>query len=236
MRSILLVVCLEGAALWAQTLPPALPVTPASLQGTLISDSGKPQASAFVSATLSGLPPFRRAVRTASDGSFLIQGLPPGKYTVCAQIAGDGLLDPCEWGATAPTVTLAAGQNATGFALKMKTGSVLVVMIADPSAISAQKNSAGFTPHLLVGVRSPQKRFYLGHVTAKDASGLTYHVTVPLDTALTLEVQSKDLTLAQGTAGTAGPALANSAGQFSFQHNSGDPNPPGFTFTVTGKH
>lgn len=78
------------------------------------------------------------------------------------------------------------------------------------------------------------------HFSSGDAAGLNYQLTVPFDTPLSFQIISPKVKLSD-SAGVALPASptgpagnASSATQTAFQHNSGDPNPKSFQFTITG--
>jgi hypothetical protein len=55
-------------------------------------------------------------------------------------------------------------------------------------------------------------------------------LAVPLDTALSFHIASRDLKLGDAN----GVALPANASQQAFQHATGDSNPKGFAFTVLG--
>jgi hypothetical protein len=67
-----------------------------SIQGKVTDGQNKPIAGAFVTITRTFAKskdvttPYGQSVKTASDGSFLAQGLPPGTYSSCARAPGDG--------------------------------------------------------------------------------------------------------------------------------------------------
>jgi len=183
-----------------------------------------------VSATRTVLPPLRQTVQSRADGTFSIAGLAAGTYTLCVQSAGDGYLDGCVWTPPGPSVTVTAGQKQSGISLKMQPGSILRIHIDDAGGLLNQKTSAGYAPHLVMGVRTPQATLHPAHLAAKTATGADYQVTVPRDKALVFSIQSFSLQLADANEAP----LANSTAQQGFQHATGDANPPGFTYKVTG--
>ena len=68
----------------------------ASISGPLQdAKTRKPVPATLVMAVQSGLPPFSKNTKSGGDGAFQIQGLPPGKYTLCVQVPGDTV--PVEW-------------------------------------------------------------------------------------------------------------------------------------------
>ena len=204
-----------------------------SIQGAVTdARSSKPIGGAFVTAIRSGLPPQSQSAQTGADGSYQLQGLAAGAYSLCVQVPGDGYLDPCHFGAATPSTTLMAGQQAAGISLKIKAASILKVRLNDAGSLLTQKTKDGHEPDLLIGVfgPGPQRTFYPAHQVGRDKTGSDYRVAVPLDTPMTLSIASSSLKLADA----AGTALPNNASQEGFQHATGEPNPKSFVFTVTG--
>lgn len=211
-----------------------------SIQGTVTdATSNKPITGAFVTTIRSGLPPVSQTTKSTTNGVFQLQNLPAGTYSLCVQIAGDGYLNPCDWGNNAPTVagansaltvTLAAGQTSSGNLLKVQPGSVVQVRLQDTGQFLTQKTSAGYNPDLALGVFGPKGVFYPAHTAVKDSSGATFQLTIPLNTAVTLHISSKALKL--GTASAT--ALPGNASEQVFQHNTGDATPTSFVFSVLG--
>ena len=98
MQMAIMFIALGCSVLSAQSTPPG------SIQGTVTDGQNKPIAGALVTITRTFATPkkvtapYSQSVKTASDGSFLAQGLPPGSYSYCAQVPGDGYLNGCHWG------------------------------------------------------------------------------------------------------------------------------------------
>jgi hypothetical protein len=249
MRIPVILLALGSSLLLAQS------TSPGSIQGTVTDDQNKPIAGALVSITRTFatpkevVAPYSQSVKTASDGSFLAQGLPPGSYSYCAQVPGDGYLNGCHWGQPLLSITVSAGQKLRT-AIRVAKGSILKVRVLDPSKIAAslasqQSNGKASptpiaTPPIQMGVWDGHGRYLPAHNTGGDSAGLNYQVTIPFDTPLSFQVVSSTLKLSDSAgvalpAGLAGPAgAASSASQTAFQHNSGDPNPKSFQFTITG--
>jgi hypothetical protein len=229
--------------------------SPGSIQGKVTDDQNKPIAGALVTITRTfakpkdPITPYSQSVKTASDGSFLAQGLPPGSYSYCAQVPGDGYLNGCRWGPPPLSVTVSAGQKLRA-GIRVAKGSILKVRVLDPGKVAASlasqkpngKNPPSPIPTLpvLMGVWDGHGRYLSVHNTGGDGAGLNYQLTVPFDTPLSFQIVSSKVKLSDSAgvplpASAAGPAgSAASASQTAFQHNSGDPNPKSFQFTITG--
>src|SRR5690349_9638689 len=99
----------------------------ASISGAVTdAKTGKPVPAALVMAIRAGAPPLSRNTRSGGDGAFLIQGLTPGKYSLCVQTS-DAYLDPCQWNGAPATVNLTTGQPATGIALRLAAASIVSI-------------------------------------------------------------------------------------------------------------
>jgi hypothetical protein len=192
-------------------------------------------------------------VKTASDGSFLAQGLTPGTYSYCAQVPGDVYLDGCNWGAPLLDATVAPGQKLKA-AIRVTKASTLHVRVLDPggsvAAIAAKQAgtpSNGKLPlspvtaaPILMGVWDGHGHFFPLHVAGSQSGHVDYQLAIPFDTSLSLQITVSALKLADSS-GAPLPSLpsgvAGVTGQSSltpFQHNSGDPSPKSFQFTITG--
>lgn len=211
----------------------------ASIAGTVLDAKMlKPIPAALVMAIHNGLPPLSKNTRSGGDGAFQIQGLQPGKYSLCVQAPGRGYLDSCQWNAGPITVTLVSGQAAAGVALRLTAASVLNIQVQDAQKVMSQRTKDGRRPEVTVGVWGPNGLYYparaSGGPTAApnqtEANICSYQISVPRDTALKFHIASRDLKLGDA----AGAALAGNASQQSFQHATGDANPKGFAFTVLG--
>jgi hypothetical protein len=224
MRSILLVGAMGCSVLLGQG-------TGGTIQGIVAeARTNKPLSGALVLARSMPASSTAQTAKSGSDGSFSLDGLPAGTYTLCVKHLDDGYLDPCEWGQKPTTVTLTAGQKSAVNRLAVTTGSVVKIRIQDTSQLLFQKTKAGFLPDLTIGIFGPNGLFYPAHVANRDIRGLDMQITVPFDTPVSLSVMSKAAKLADENGATL-PAVAASA---AFQHATGDANPHSFTYTVTG--
>lgn len=235
MKYILVFLLLAHAALAQATKTEA-----ASISGTVVdAKTQKPVPAALVIASRAGAPPFTRNTKSGADGSFQIQGLTSGNYLVCVQ-AGDQYLNPCEWAGSPAAVTLASGQAAAGLKVALAPASVLNVQVKDAQKALSQLTKDGRRPDLSIGVWGPGGMYHPARaVSAPTATAgpqastatYSYQLAVPRDTALKLQVASRDLKLGDAV----GAALPANASQQAFQHATGDANPKSFTFTVLGK-
>jgi hypothetical protein len=214
-----------------------------SLQGTLTGSDGAVIPGAKITANFTApakslLPSLGPTITgglqdsavTASNGSFTLKNLVPGTYTLCAQAASAAQIDPCHWSQTPPQVTVLPGQAITGFKITTVKGSILNIRVDDPQHYLLAKSSVPGTPHVLVGVYTTSGQFYPAYITGKDATGTSYSVTIPLNTALRYTVASKHVKLADST-GKAVPAngLTNT-----FRHDSSVDNSAAVEFLITG--
>jgi hypothetical protein len=235
-RKTFMMVLLAGSALLAQSN------LGGSIQGAVTDEQNKPVAGAIVTITRTfAIPketivPYRESITTASDGSFLAQDLPPGTYSYCAQVPGDGYLNGCHWGPPLLDLKLSGGQRVRAV-IRIAKGSILKVRVQVPASLASQASGVGKKTPIMMGVWDGRGQFFPLHNTGKDTAGLDYQLTVPFDTPLSFQIISAKLKLADnaGVSLPASPAaLTGSASQASLQHNSGDPNPKSCQFTVTG--
>ena len=219
----LILLGLTPGSLWSQNT--------ASIQGIVIDKAtAAPIQGAFVYANRSSSPPSSQYARSAADGAFLIQNLAAGTWRLCARFVSGAYLDSCEWGQTASSVVLTAGQKSAGNTLRPIAGSVLKVRIQDAAQTLFRPNALGVAPHLLMGIFARPGAWYPVRQVSRDLNGVNYELPVPFDTPLALTVMAAHMNLA-GANGVAAPSTGIQA---PFQHATGDPEPQNFTFTVLG--
>jgi hypothetical protein len=202
-----------------------------SIQGSVVdARTQQPLSGALVIARAAASASAVQSVKAAVDGSFLLQNLAPGKYSVCVKAGDSAHLDPCDWGQATYDVTLGAGQKSLANHVAVPLGSVVKIRIQDTSQWLFQKTKTGFVPDLLVGAFDPHGIFYPASVVNRDIRGLNLELVVPFDTPLALSVASKAAKLADSN----GIALPAGASQTAFQCASADSTARSFLFTVTG--
>jgi hypothetical protein len=172
---------------------------PAQNTGTIagtLNSSGGPVGGAFISAYLQAsgtsgkFGPVFNAL-TGTDGSFAMNGLPTGKYLLCAEKASAALLNPCLWSATSNTVTVAGGASAS-VALTAETGVSMTIRVSDPNGLLASNPSLN---DILINAKTTSGRNVLAALASKDSSGQTMTVLVPQSAAINLGVYSSNLSL-----------------------------------------
>ncbi len=109
----------------------------------------------------------------------------------------------------------------------------------DAQKVLSEKTKDGRRPDLTIGVWGPNGLYYPAHGLGVSTTAVmpptgvnshNYQIAVPRDAALKLHISSRDLRLGDA----AGAILSGNAGEQSFQHATGDPEPKTFTFTVLG--
>src|SRR5436309_99488 len=98
-----------------------------SVAGTVVdAKTLKPVTAAWVIANRTGVPPLTKNTKTGADGTFQIQGLTDGKYSLCVQVESDQYLNPCQWNGNPNTVTLTSTQAVSDILVKLTAASILI--------------------------------------------------------------------------------------------------------------
>ncbi len=129
--------------------------TAGSVAGTVLEDGATPIAGATVSYRGSGhiqrgpsggvsylRPQVFGSVKSRSDGTFSILGLPPDRYTICAAGTLPIHISSCAWNTTDHRVSVTTGQNVTGLKLSVPRGALLAITIDDATGCAARYNKA----------------------------------------------------------------------------------------------
>ncbi len=212
----------------------------ASIAGTVVDGkTSKPIPAALVTASRLAAPPLAKNTKTGGDGTFRIQGLTAGNYSICVQAAGDQYLDPCQWSGAAAGVALSSAQAAAGLRIALTPASVLHIQVVDSKNTLTQLTKDGRHPDLTLGVWGPRGFYHPARLAGSPpalaavpggAAQYSYRVVIPVDTTLNVHISSRDLQLGDAN----GAALPANASQQAFQHATGDSNPKSFTFSVLG--
>ncbi len=117
-----------------------------TILGLVTDDTGVPVANALV--TYNSVPSASRdatgrivwngprlssAVRTGSDGTFVITGLPAAIYYLCASGVTATQLRSCEWTQATTRVDLSSAQTARGLKFVIAEGTLVVFQVSDPN-------------------------------------------------------------------------------------------------------
>jgi hypothetical protein len=236
----------------AALLPPsfvlAQTATTGSLRGSVVDAQGAPLAGAqvryrsFAPSVAAGLRATpapgetitNGLVSSNSDGSFMVTGLPPATYTLCARVPAAAYLDSCVWGFGAG-VTVSAGATAAQ-TITLQQGVYLNVRINDPLHLLPQVIDGPWTARKLgVGVWYGNGAYRGVSNTSVDSAGRNYQLTIPASTPFSLWLYSTDIVLADpsGNVVTVAQAGAAPAASVSFQASPGVDQ--SFTFTVSGR-
>ena len=234
----ILTLALATGAGWAQLQTGFIQVDTTALNGT-----------AGLAGTVDGVAPGKAdqvrvtAVRTepatpltvasiglAKDGSFTLTSLPPGTYRVCIQSTDGDVVDPCGWGLTAPSVTVAANQKLAAQKFSLTKGIRLKVRIDDPNGHLQQKSGEAFAPHVLVGVLPANGALLPMVPTFSNPAGVDYETVIPIGVAVKFTAFSKLVDLEDEARQ---PIPAN--GLFRDLPTTAAANPPSVRLTVRGR-
>lgn len=195
------VLLLKAAPMAAQAPAPAQEAG-GTVAGTVETIEGQPVAGAVVS-----LQPAEPGVlisrnlmaRTDERGGFTIIGTPDGRYRVCVPFADGTVLDPCLWGGFPVGVEVKGGAAAPDRLRVLVTqGAELAVRVADPGGALASVNEAALKrPALDLRVYRPGTPLLAMRLAGQSGAAREYRLAVPVETALTLTVASRDVVLAE---------------------------------------
>jgi len=166
-------------------------------------------------------------VTTDASGEFLVVGLPPGNYALCANVASAAYLDPSTWQQPI-RVTIPPGGSVSQTVILTK-GVFLKVRVNDPMGLLPQTVDGVWTSRkLLVGVQYARGAYQGAQNTGVDAGGHDYQLVIPTGQPFKLRLFSRDVALKD----VGGNALDISGSQIPFQAEAGRDR--AFTFTVSG--
>ena len=166
-------------------------------------------------------------VTADGSGKFLVKGLPPDNYVLCADVPSAAYLDPCVWGQPIQ-VTVPPGGTANQTTTLTK-GVFLRVRVNDPLGLLPQTVDGVWTPRrLLVGVGYARGAYQGAQNTGVDAGGHGYELVIPAGLPLRLRLFSHDVALKDA----GGNPVDISGSQIPFEAAAGQDRI--FTFTVSG--
>ncbi len=192
---------LAVSALMPFRTAPASAAQTGAISGRVIDESGTGIGAASVS--FNNVPPYElssdgryvqvgpkvnSAVRTATDGSFLITGLPPGVYHLCASGTKANHLRTCEWTQPTRRIELTEGADITDVTFQVVEGTLVTFFVTDPlSRISdfsdllnrqsrIPLSSGNFRVGIIAGTR-----YTRAEMSARTANGRQYQVAIPRD-------------------------------------------------------
>ncbi|HEX5431203.1 MAG TPA: carboxypeptidase-like regulatory domain-containing protein [Bryobacteraceae bacterium] len=184
-----------------------------SISGSVVDEAGNPVAAATVTYhNLSKLvrgpagqiisvdPRVNSAVRTGTDGTFLIASLPPGTYLLCASGTKITQLRSCEWTGGPTRIDLSSGGTASA-TLGLTDGTLLLFAVDDPNGhirdLADLPVLDGLLPltgeNFRLGVMVGS-RYVLAQLVSRSGGSRQYEVAVPkgatakvmLDTSLSV--------------------------------------------------
>jgi hypothetical protein len=159
---------------------------------------------------------------------FLVTGLPPGDYLLCASVPSAAFLDPCQW-ATPLRVTVSPNALTTQN-IALAKGVFLKVRVNDPLGLLPQTlDGPMLGGKLAVGVYYANNAYTGTTNMGVDGSGRDYQRIVPVGIPLKLWLFSGDVALADASGK---PVNSSSGALIPFQATAGQDQV--FTFVVSG--
>jgi hypothetical protein len=131
---------------------------------------------------------------TDASGAFSIGNLAAGQYVACAEAAAPGLLDPCHWSASAPTFTVAAGQNASGLTITVTRGAVLTIQLADPRGLLTPATGP-IDFRCQIHIVTSRGIHYAAPIQSSAVGGRSHAITIPYGTPVALQLLAPHLVL-----------------------------------------
>lgn len=183
--------------------------------GTVVDASGQPITGALVRAGMRSSPqpipltpgkppafmPVSSAAPSGAKGEFQIDGLYAATYAMCVYKPQSTVLDPCLWSDTPVAVTLAEGSTASGVTVTAAQGTIVNIRVLDPTGFI---NANPGKDDLRVGIKRGKSPFIPALPTARDSSGKTMSLAVPIGQPISLTVASTGLALADSAGASLG--------------------------------
>jgi hypothetical protein len=162
-----------------------------------------------------------------SQGIYSVSGLSAGQYVVCAEVSTPGLLDPCHWATSAPSVTVASGETTAGVTVTMAAGAVVPIHIGDPLALLTPISESQTNFDLQVHAITSKGLHYIATTQGSSATGRDLAITIPFGVAITLQVRSLHLIVNDQT----GNPVASAGASISVPSGTA---PPEITYVISG--
>jgi hypothetical protein len=128
-----------------------------------------------------------RQTVSAADGSFTLKSLPPGSYTLCAQVPSfrfgpndDPYVDDCFWQTgAAPTLALSNGQNRTDAAISLSRGRRYRVRVDDPGNILPPPKGVFQGGDLALTLSGPSGASHNMPIVRREAGRTFHEIVIP---------------------------------------------------------
>jgi len=173
-----------------------------TITGTLTGDDRTSIVGGYVSLhLLPPHPPGRRRqtewnALSGAGGYFRFDGLPEGRYRLCAQVPRSTWLNPCEWGLQAPVAALSGLQPFVSLSMVLKKGAVVPIRLEDTGRLLFQHEGRTPGAHLLLGLGSDAGTFRIASLASEDGTGRNHQIVVPFNSPVKLVVFSSFFRLA----------------------------------------
>ncbi|MEO7142755.1 MAG: carboxypeptidase-like regulatory domain-containing protein [Bryobacteraceae bacterium] len=177
----------SSAQLNVSALAPAAPSV-SVVTGKVIDDGGRPIPRATVLIEIrpvSKAPhptPFSAWTKTAGNGQFQFPKVPSGHFSICVQSPGSGLLDPCFWDPSPPSLDV-AGAPVSVPPISLRRGFALRVRLDDPKqqlAAIAAPNKPPLGVSVMLGVWKPGGGFVPLTLRYQDKYGQEFEGWCPM--------------------------------------------------------
>jgi Carboxypeptidase regulatory-like domain len=181
-----------------------------TISGGVVDDAGAPLANASVvyrsvpppikaanGRLVPGGPVVSSSVKTAADGMFTVNNLPPANYNLCAYGTRDIDLGSCEWIQGTTHLTLASGQTAQ-LSFHVGQGTLLTFHVQDPrqqiKSLEDLPTVAGHLPltgaNFGVGIWAGSRYVRAAMISANGATR-QYQLTIPKTAVVRLHLDTR---------------------------------------------
>lgn len=134
--------------------------------------------------------------RTNSDGSFRVQSVPPGEYSVCMDSRNTPHLDPCRWAYPISFNVAPALTEVRLNPIVLRDAVKLAFRVLDPSRLLPDRLDLETRSPVVVGVVAQQIRHIMADQANRDSDGITFQMNVPAGGSVRLWVLSSIFDLA----------------------------------------